>query len=502
MAVALRVSRWIVPCVILAFAAVLRFWSLGTPSSLVFDELYYVRDAVSQLAHGFPTVWPDDNPAFDAERARLFGDTASTIAHPPLGKWLIGFGILLAGADSGWGWRLAVAVAGVLTVGATMRLAMLLTRSHWVAWCAGLLLAIDGVHVVLSRVALLDGLLTLFIVLGAVCFAHDHRRVTHAAEAARVQWRRPWLLAAGVMFGAAASIKWSGLYGLAGFLVLITISDLVQRMRVRRHSPIAAPTHPVRTATAQAAVAALITLPVAVVTYLMTWIGWIVRPGGQYRIEGIPWWDSLWTWHSHSLSWHQSLDAPHPYQSHPLTWPLGLRPTAMYLERGETHTAIISPLPNVLVTWAGLLALVWLVWMVGRAAAHALKQRTVQPLHTHAMWVSAFVLTGYLSGWVPWVFTWSRPAVFQFYSVVMTPFSALALSLLLAVVVRAPGSTWMARASGIRLAHDVAAVQGRRIAVAIYLVVSTVLSVLFWPLWAGMPVEHWFSQWHLWLPGW
>ena len=41
--------RWIAPGAILALAALLRLWALGRPDSLVFDELYYVRDAVTQL---------------------------------------------------------------------------------------------------------------------------------------------------------------------------------------------------------------------------------------------------------------------------------------------------------------------------------------------------------------------------------------------------------------------------------------------------------------------
>ena len=121
--------RWIAVPAILALAAVLRLWALDRPDSLVFDELYYVRDAVSQLAHGYPTAWPDDDPAFGGERARACLDAPAAIAHPPLGKWLIGLGILLFGPDSGWGWRFSAAVAGVATVGVMKTSAPLKRRS-------------------------------------------------------------------------------------------------------------------------------------------------------------------------------------------------------------------------------------------------------------------------------------------------------------------------------------------------------------------------------------
>ena len=46
------------------------------------------------------------------------------------------------------------------------------------------------------------------------------------------------------------------------------------------------------------------------------------------------------------------------------------------------------------------------------------------------------------------------------------------------------------------------ALQGRRIAVAVFLAACLVLALLFWPFWIGMPVESWFYRLHIWLPGW
>lgn len=517
--------RWIAPLAILALAALLRLWALGRPDSLVFDELYYVRDAVSQLAHGYPTVWPDDDQAFGGERARSFLDAASSVAHPPLGKWLIGLGILLFGPDTGWGWRLAVAIAGVATVGVTMRIGWLLSRSMWVACIAGMLLALDGVHVVLSRVSLLDGFLTLGVALGALFIVRDWQATSRVhtntvlwrrpqlavakgavGAATAIKWRRPWLATAAVAFGAAAAVKWSGLYPFAAFLVLLTVGDLLRRVGIARLSTVEdrrAPTqHPLRGTLAQAAVTAGIALPIAFITYLASWIGWITTPGGQNRHAGEPWWVSLWQWHADSFAWHSTLAAPHPYQSNPLGWPLALRPTAMFDQRWDGHVSAITALPNPLVTWFGVLALLLLCWIVARGLVNARRTGTLAPLRSRAVAVSAFVLTGYLSGWLPWVLTFSRPAVFQFYSVVMTPFAALALALVLAAFASLPRTGWVFFGTRIHLAPWPEAVRGRRIAVAIFLGVTLVLGILFWPVWAGMPIEQWFYRLHAWLPGW
>lgn len=489
-----RHLRWIVPTAILALAAFLRVWALARPGTLVFDELYYVRDAVSQLAHGYPTTWPDDDPAFGAERAQLFSDEASSIAHPPLGKWLIGLGILLFGADSGWGWRIAVALFGTATVGLAMRLGFVLSRNHLVAWIAGLLLAVDGVHVVLSRVSLLDGFLTFFVALGALCLVHDWRWCRRRAAPDRALWCRPWLLAAGLVFGAATAVKWSGLYALAAFLLLLTLADLLRRWGEDRR--------PMLQSIRQGVVTAMIALPAAAAAYLVSWAGWIAEPGAQDREPGVPWWVSLWRWHLDAFTWHSTLDAPHPFQSNPLTWPLGLRPTAMYDERWDGYVAAITPIPNPLVTWGGVVALVFLLSVVTRAILVAMRTRRLAPLRARTTAVAAFVLVGYLSGWLPWVLTVSRSAVFQFYAVVLTPFAAIALALLLASFASPVRGEGLMRRAGISLAGDASALQGRRIAVTIFLTATLVLGLLFWPLWIGMPVDHWFYRLHLWLPGW
>ncbi|QIK64875.1 phospholipid carrier-dependent glycosyltransferase [Leucobacter viscericola] len=479
----------------LGIAAVLRFWALGQPGTLVFDEIYYVRDAISQLAHGYPTTWPNDDPALPNPLG--FTDTASYAVHPPLGKWILGLGILLFGPDNGWGWRSALALAGVATVGITMRLAWLISRRMVIACLAGLFLAIDGVHIVLTRVALLDGFLTLFIALGALLLWRDHLSVTARVEAIvkrPPRWFRPWLLAAGLTFGAAAAIKWSGLYPLAFFMVFTAVRDLMLLRRFGRSWVISV---------LRAGLTAATALPAALFAYLASWSGWIFTTGGWGRKPGEFWLTSLIQYHLDMFKWHSTLTAPHPYQADALTWPLALRPTAMYelnWDKGCAGgcTAGISALPNILVTWGGVAALLVLLWLVLRSFASHPSQRLVTSLAT----ASSFVLLGYLSGWLPWVLTLSRSAVFQFYAVTLTPFSAIALALVLGMLCGIPIGNAPARVPGLRLSLDREAVRGRRMAVAMFVAAALVLAILFFPVWSGMPVADWFWQAHMWLPGW
>ena len=95
-------------------AAVLRFVSLGRPVELVFDEIFYARDACWYV--------------IGTQDVCGITDLASR-AHPPLGKWLIGSGIALFGYDP-FGWRVASAVFGTATVALVYPFGRRLLRSR------------------------------------------------------------------------------------------------------------------------------------------------------------------------------------------------------------------------------------------------------------------------------------------------------------------------------------------------------------------------------------
>ena len=86
--------------------------------------------------------------------------------HPPLGKWLISLGMAAFGAGDAFWWRATTALAGTLAVLLVSLVARRLFASTILAVIAGLLLAIDGNAIVMSRVALLDTWLMLFALLG------------------------------------------------------------------------------------------------------------------------------------------------------------------------------------------------------------------------------------------------------------------------------------------------------------------------------------------------
>ena len=155
---------------------------------------------------------------------------------------LIGLGEQLFGMTP-FGCRFSVAVLGTLSVLMVARLVRRMARSTLVGTMAGLLLAIDGLHLVMSRTALLDLPLSFFILaaFGALVLDRDQgrRRAADRLEAFQGSGTgpglgfRPWRVVAGVLFGCALGTKWNALYFIAAFGLLSLVLDVAAR-RVAR----------------------------------------------------------------------------------------------------------------------------------------------------------------------------------------------------------------------------------------------------------------------------
>src|SRR3954454_3338785 len=173
-----RLLGWLLPLLITDFAAYLRFHHLTRPKAknpLVFDEVYYAHDADSLLHHGVEL-----GPTFNHGPA-----VNDFIVHPPVGKWMIAVGEwFFPGAHTRtiggtiypgdtFGWRFSAAVVGTLAVLIIARTVRRMTRSTLLGCAAGLLLALDGLEFVQSRIATLDIFLMFWILAAFACLVAD-----------------------------------------------------------------------------------------------------------------------------------------------------------------------------------------------------------------------------------------------------------------------------------------------------------------------------------------
>ena len=113
-----RLMGWLGPLFVTLIAGVLRFYELGKPRAVIFDETYYAKDAWALLHFGYEhnTVKNADQLLVqNPPNLHIWSPGGSFIAHPPAGKWLIATGEWIFGMNP-FGWRFAGALIGTLSV--------------------------------------------------------------------------------------------------------------------------------------------------------------------------------------------------------------------------------------------------------------------------------------------------------------------------------------------------------------------------------------------------
>ncbi len=515
-----RWSGWGGPLLVTLVAGLLRFWKLDQPHAVIFDETYYAKDAWALVNQGYEGSWPKDVDK------QILNDPSSVpiptdpgyVVHPPVGKWIIGFGEQLFGFTP-FGWRFMVAVLGTVSVLLLCRIGRRLFRSTFLGCLAGLLLAVDGLHFVMSRTALLDLIVMFFVLAAFGCLVadrdHARRRWADAlpvdaeevlrpdariAETLRLGWR-PWRLAAGVMLGLAFATKWNGLYVLAAFGLMTVLWDVGARRT-------AGAVHPYRAVLRRDLIPAFFsTVPVAIVTYVVSWTGWIVTDKGYFRnwaaTEGkdsawswLPdWLRSLWHYENQVYDFHVGLTSGHTYESNPWSWLVLGRPVSYFYEdqtgckesaTGKCASEVLA-IGTPLLWWLACFALAYVLWR----------------WFFRRDWRAGAIACGVVAGWLPWFFYQER-TIFLFYAVVFVPFLCLAVTMMLGAIVGPAAGTGTRAELGLT-AQDPGGERRRTLgAIAVGVLVLLIVwnFIYFHPLFTGtsIPEDLWRDR--MWLDTW
>jgi dolichyl-phosphate-mannose--protein O-mannosyl transferase len=521
-----RWSGWGGPVLVALVAGLLRFWHLSSPDAVIFDETYYAKDAWSLLQYGYEGSWPKNANELilgDPQRIPLSPEH-SYVVHPPIGKWTIALGEWAFGLNP-FGWRFMTAALGTLSVLLLCRIGRRLFRSTALGCLAGALLAVDGLHFVMSRTALLDLVLMFWVLaaFGALLVDRDRTRARLAAalpedEDGTVRpdagvgdrlWlgARPWRIAAGVCLGLALATKWNALYILAAFGVLTVLWDAGARRT-------AGAAHPYRSMLLRDAFLSLI--PVAVLTYVASWTGWFRSENGYFRdwaagrsglspevtltvpftdwkIARLPRLDmtwvpeslrSLWHYQSEVYRFHVKLTSPHTYESNPWSWLVLGRPVSYFYESpkpGEDGCPVdtvdkcareVLAIGTPLLWWAACFAVLYLVyrWALRRD------------------WRAGAVLCGIAAGWLPW-FLYQERTIFLFYAVVFVPFLCLAVAMMIGAMLGPRGSSERRRTLG-------------AIGAGVLVLLIVWNFIYFFPIYTGqpLPMDSWRAR--MWLDTW
>jgi dolichyl-phosphate-mannose--protein O-mannosyl transferase len=511
-----RLISWLVTLGITLLAGGLRFADLARPRAVVFDETYYMKDALSLLRWGYEKTFVDGaNDKILASTGNwrtidVFGSGPSFVVHPPVGKWTIALGEYAFGLNP-FGWRFMMALLGTLAVLITVRVARRLTRSTLIGALAGFLLAIDGMAISMSRTALLDGSLMFWVLVAFACVLLDRDR-TRRRLAERVltfrddrvamtvlgaglgPWTglRPWRWAAGFALGMACATKWSGVWFLVAFGLMTVIWDVGMRKVVGVR-----PGQAWTAAALEGILAAFAMAGTAVVVYLVSWTGWLITDGGYDRQwastnPASPAWTwvpaalrSLWHYHAEMLNFHTHLTSPHSYQSNAWSWLLQTRPTSFFYESRDAgvdgcsvpnasdkcSTEVLA-LGNPIIWWAATFALVHQAWR----------------WFSRRDWRSGAVVLAVLAGWLPWLGFQGR-TIFTFYAVAFVPFLCMVLAMTLGTILGPSDATPRRRTVGASVAGSI-------------VLLALAASWFFYPVWSGEVIPYTAWQIRMWFPTW
>lgn len=328
-------SSLLLPLIILVGLSIfVRFYQLALPADKIFDEVYFPVFANNYLTN-----------------------TAFFDAHPPLGKLIIAVGIFLFD-NAPFGWRVMNALTGVLLLGAVYGFTYELTKRHQSALLALLLVAIEPMALVESRVGLINIYLALFSVFGLWFFWRWWTNKPHAPAN---------LVIALLAFGAASAVKWIGIGALLTSLLFVGIRKIAEK----NAGPAIKWWH-------------LLLLLLIPLVYVASFLPDIMR--GQ----------DFWWWNKSAFTYHAHLTATHPYGADWWTWPIMLRPIWLYFDMPEPGRVVgILELGNI-VTWVtGLLAL-----------AYTFLNSFIKP-HTENKAVrerNFFLVLTYAGLYLPWIF--------------------------------------------------------------------------------------------------
>jgi dolichyl-phosphate-mannose--protein O-mannosyl transferase len=507
-----RLWGWIGPLLVTLFAGFLRFNRLSVPNAIIFDETYYAKDAWSILKHGVEWNWVSvsSNPNYVNNQVvsghfsnSLFQACSGSscgeyVVQPPLGKLLMAVGEWMYGLTS-LGWRVAPALFGTLAILVMCRVARRLTRSTLLGCTAGLLLSLDGLEFVLSRTGILD-IFLMFFVLAAFAALVVDRDVSRArlAEAVVLQPSdeagpglgiRKWRVAAGILIGLACASKQYGVWYILAFASLCIAWDLGARRAVGLRGY-------VRGALVRDGKWLPLTLGVIpLVTYTLTWMGWLVTSTGYdrdsaqgtgFNIPVIGPLYSLFEYHKEMVQFGVGLSTRHPYMSQPWDWFFITRPVAFYwttfsdsaglhaAKAGTTGPYVqeVLAVGNPAIWWVSIPVMVFcLGWWL-----------------TRRDWRAGAALLCIAAGWASWLPFVSRTK-FYYYSLEFEPFLIICIVLCLGLLIGPASAWWLRRAIGSAL-------------VGIYVLAVLVLFWYFYPILAGkiIPYSDWLS--HMWYSGW
>lgn len=372
-------------------------------TDMYFDELYHARTAYEFINHYEPYEW----------------------THPPLGKSIIALGIRIFGMNP-LGWRFMDALFSVLLIPVFYYFLFRITKysSLWASIGTGLFV-IDGMRIVMGRIATLDTF-AVFFILCAFLLMYIFRENFRNKEKT-YKWALP-LAFSGIFFGISIAVKWTGVYAGAGLFVVFMITIIQWLVDYRKNY---------LSKTKLLITDKNIIIKLSTI-FCICCICFIVIPFAIYLLSYIPYKASMdttdnlfkvmWNNQIQMYEYHSKLTDGHPYGSRWYIWLLNAKP--VYFYKGEdllpdNMTSKIFSFGNYAVWIIGFMAIITIIFCLIKDIFSKEKEIKSKQLRDNYI----FNLVYYLAMLLPWVFI-SRVAFMYHYYGCVPPMIAITVMLL------------------------------------------------------------------------
>ena len=411
-------------------------------NSMYFDEIYHARTAYEHMT----------------------GMQWYETTHPPLGKALMSFCIMLLGMTP-FAWRLAGTLAGIIMLPGIYMSAKLLFRRSDLAVTAGLLMAFDCMHFAQTRIATIDSFVVMFII-WMYYFMLRYALLSNFNKAPLHKTLLPLLLS-GIMFGLGSASKWTGIYAGAGLAVILFYTLYKRYIEARSLGKAAQKAYFKNFAlTCLFCVAAFIIIPALI--YYASWFQYFQIKGGKTFAD---WWAAQ----IYMFDYHAKLQASHSFESPWYQWPLMIRPMWLYKGTHDGIIATINTMGNPVIWWSGFAALVWLL-------ARHIKRQPADTACKTSTFVGIMLLIGYASQLLPWTLVTRCTFIYHYFTAV--PFIILMIC------------------HYIDVKSNTMDEKKLRLWLCVYLVVAALVFAFFYPVLSGMDVPLAYARLTRWLPTW
>lgn len=371
---------------ILAFTFISRTYRLHVPEKYIFDEVYHA--VTSKL------MVDGDIRAYEWHNPPPEPNTAVDWLHPPYAKLTQAVSMTIFGKNS-FGWRFSSVIFGTLVVWVTAKIAETLFKNKYIALLSAFLISLDGLLFAMSRIAMNDVHVTLFILLSIWKYLEyiDTKR----------NYKR-YLIYSGIAAGFAIGTKWSGIFAL-GFIGLsesiYTIKTFINQNKnywFGKNSKLWMKTN-FKFLFIQVGLLLITCFIIPAILYLGSY--------SQMFLLGKDF-NHLIEMHKNTWWYQTSLTTTHPAQSKPLDWFLNTKPVWISVEYSDqTHRGDIYAIGNPALFWLGNIAIFTSILTVLYSKFKKMKTIKKSQLKTLTLLLFAYSIV-----WLPWVFS---PRIMFFY---------------------------------------------------------------------------------------